>query len=123
MKDYIKNELVCLRAMEPIGSDRYEELSTAIQWLEENTIKKPNETKKATKHNYAHTTIQWKDDGKEEEVTFKLSPYNEFADKDIDEQIFFYCDSEEDYKELVHNGYDNGQDFFIVGSTLYTEEL
>lgn len=84
---------------------------------------KPVSIKDNTKHNFAHTTIRWKDDGKEEEVTFKLSPYNEFADKAIDGQIFFYCDSEEDYKELVHNGYNNGQDFFIVGSTLYTEEL
>lgn len=84
---------------------------------------KPASIKDNSKHKFAHTTIRWKEDGKEEEVTFKLSPYNEFADKAIDEQIFFYCDSEEDYKELVHNGYDNGQDFFIVGSTLYTEEL
>lgn len=123
MKDYIQNELVCLRAMEPIGSDRYEELSKAIQWLEENTIKQPSETKKATKHNFAHTTIQWKEDGKEEDVTFKLSPYNEVADKNIDEQIFFYCENEEEYKELVHDGYDNGQDFVIVGCTMFTEEL
>ena len=84
---------------------------------------KPASIKDDTKHNFAHTTIRWKDDGKEEEVTFKLSPYDEVADKDIDEDIFFYCDNEEDYKELVHNGYDNGEDFYIVGSTLYTEEL
>ena len=121
MKNYIQNELVCLRATEPIGSDRYEELSKAIQWLEENTINKPSETKKEAGHKYAHTTIRWKDNGKEQNVTFKLSPYNEFADKNIDEHIFFYCDNEEDYKSLM--GYDNGQDFEIVGSTLYTEEL
>lgn len=123
MKDYIQNELVCLCAMEPIGSDRYEELSKAIQWIDENTIKQPAETKKETKHNYAHTTIQWKDNGEEEDVTFKLSPYNEFADKNIDEQIFFYCENEEEYKELVHDGYDNGQDFVIVGCTMFSEEL
>jgi len=34
MKNYIKNELACLRAMEPIGSDRYEELTKAIQWVD-----------------------------------------------------------------------------------------
>jgi len=50
MKNYIQNELVCLRATEPIGSDRYEELSKAIQWLEENTINKPSETKKEAGH-------------------------------------------------------------------------
>lgn len=123
MKNFILNELACLRAVEPIGSDRYEELSKAINWVNEVSVASKGEKNEPSQHKFAHTTIRWKDDGKEEEVTFKLSPYNEFADKDIDEQIFFYCDSEEDYKELVHNGYDNGQDFFIVGSTLYTEEL
>ena len=118
MKDYIKNELVCLRAMEPIGSDRYEELSTAIQWLEENTIKKPNETKKATKHNYAHTTIQWKDDGKEEEVIISLN--GTFNEKH-DDEIFFYCNNEEELEKLKE--YDNGEDFFINGCILFTEEL
>ena len=39
MKNFIQNELVCLRALEPIGCDRYEELSKAIQWLDENTLK------------------------------------------------------------------------------------
>lgn len=82
---------------------------------------KPASIKDNTKRNFAHVTIRWKDNGKEQDVTFKLSPYNEFADKNIDEHIFFYCDNEEDYKSLM--GYDNGQDFEIVGSTLYTEEL
>ena len=123
MKDFIKNELICLRALEPIGSDRYNELSEALQWIEENTIKESRKEEEKTKHNFAFTTIRWKEDGKEEDVTFKLSPYNEFADKNIDEQIFFYCENEEEYKELVHDGYDNGQDFVIVGCTIFSDEL
>lgn len=84
---------------------------------------KPASIKDNTRRNFAHTTIRWKEDGKEENVTFKLSPYNEFADKNIDEQIFFYCENEEEYKELVHDGYDNGQDFVIIGCTMFSEEL
>jgi hypothetical protein len=118
MKDYIQNELVCLRAMEPIGSDRYEELSKAIQWLEENTIKQPAETKKATKHNYAHTTIQWKDDGREEEAIISL---NGMFNEKHDDEILFYCENEEELEKLKE--YDNGEDFFINGCILFTEEL
>lgn len=86
-----------------------------------NETRKPAEIKDNTKHNFAHTTIQWKEDGKEEEVTFKLSPYNEVADKNIDEQIFFYCESEEEFENLKH--YENGEDFVVVGCTLFTETL
>jgi hypothetical protein len=118
MKDYIKNELVCLRAMEPIGSDRYNELSTAIQWLEENTIKQPAETKKATKHNYAHTTIQWKDDGREDEAIIAIGQL--FFEK-YDEAILFYCESEEEFEHLKE--FDNGEDFVVVGCTMFTETL
>ena len=39
MKNYIQNELACLRALEPVGSDRYNELSKAIQWVEEHADK------------------------------------------------------------------------------------
>lgn len=118
MKDYIKNELVCLRAMEPIGSDRYNELSKAIQWIDENTIKQPTETKKVTKHNYAHTTIQWKDDGREEEAIISL---NGMFNEKHDDEIFFYCENEEELEKLKE--YDNGEDFFINGCILFTEEL
>lgn len=118
MKDYIKNELVCLRAMEPIGSDRYNELSNAIQWIDENTIKQPAETKKATKHNYAHTTIQWKDDGMEEEAIISL---NGMFNEKHDDEILFYCENEEELEKLKE--YDNGEDFFINGCILFTEEL
>ena len=82
---------------------------------------KPASIKDNTKHNFAHTTIRWKEDGKEEDVTIKLSPYNEFADKAIDEQIFFYCDNEEEFEKLKE--YDNGEDFFINGCVLFSEEL
>lgn len=118
MKDYIKNELVCLRAMEPIGSDRYEELSKAIQWIDENTIKQPAETKKATKHNYAYTTIQWKDDGREEDAIISL---NGMFNEKHDDEILFYCENEEELEKLKE--YDNGEDFFINGCILFTEEL
>lgn len=118
MKDYIKNELVCLRATEPIGSDRYEELSKAIQWLEENTINKPSETKKEAGHKYAHTTIKWKDDEREEEAIIAVDcPYIE----KYDDAILFYCESEEEFEHLKE--YNNGEDFVVVGCTFFSETL
>jgi len=121
MKDYIKNELVCLRAMEPIGSDRYEELTKAIQWVDSQNESIEKETKCETKHNFAHTTIQWKDDYSEEEVVILLKPYNEEIHGKVDERIFFYCESEEDFERL--KDYENGEDFFVIGCTLFTETL
>lgn len=121
MKDYIKNELVCLRALEPIGSDRYEELTKAIQWVDSQKDGGEKETKCETKHNYAHTTIQWKDDYSEEEVVISLKPYNERIKDKLDYGIFFYCESEEDFERLKH--YENGEDFIVIGCTLFTETL
>lgn len=117
MKNFILNELAYLRAVEPIGSERYNELSNAIQWLEENTLT-PKEKKNTKKHNYAYTTIRWKDDGKEEDVIISL---NGMFNEKHDDEIFFYCDNEEELEELKK--YDNGQDFFINGCILFTEEL
>ena len=117
MKDYIQNELVCLRAMEPIGSDRYEELSTAIQWLEENTLT-PKEKKNTKKHNYAHTTIRWKDDGREEEAIISL---NGMFNEKHDDEILFYCENEAEFEKLKE--YENGEDFVVIGCTMFTEEL
>lgn len=34
IKNFINNELICLRAINEKGSDRYEELTNAIAWLE-----------------------------------------------------------------------------------------
>ena len=34
IRNFISNELACLRATEGKGSDRYEELTNAIAWLE-----------------------------------------------------------------------------------------
>lgn len=118
MKDYIKNELVCLRAMEPVGSDRYNELSKAIQWIEENTIKKADERKKEKKHNYAHTTIRWKDDGREEEAIISM---NGMFNEKHDDEILFYCENEEEFEKLKE--YENGEDFVVIGCTMFTEEL
>ena len=115
MENFIKNELVCLRASEPVGSDRYNELSKAIQWVTEHT-----DQKKAPKitegHNYAITTIQWKEDRKEEEVVFGLRGYDEKNDN----QIFFYS-SEDEFEELKH--FENGQDFVVVGCTVFCDRL
>lgn len=116
MEDFIKNELVCLRATEPLGSDRYNELSKAINWVDGHRSKaaKPMEAKK---HNYARTTIEWKENGEFEEVIFGLCGY----DCEHDMQIFFNCESEEEFEKLKH--YDNGEDFVVVGCTMYMDSL
>lgn len=117
MEDFIKNELVCLRATEPLGSDRYNELSEAINWVEGHRSKTANPMEEK-KNNYAHTTIEWKDDDSEEEVIIAVGcPYIE----KYDEQIFFYCENEEEFENLKH--YDNGEDFVVVGCTMYTDSL
>lgn len=121
MKDYIKNELVCLRAMEPIGSDRYEELTKAIQWVDSQKDDKKEEQSAPKKGNYAHTIIMWKDDCIKEEVVISLNPYDEKINDKVDEGIFFYCENEEDFERLKH--YENGEDFIVVGCTLFTETL
>lgn len=83
-----------------------------------NETRKPASIKDTTKHNYAHTTIRWKDDGSEEEAIISLcSMFNEKHD----EEIMFYCDSEEDFEHLKE--FDNGQDFVVVGCTMFTETL
>lgn len=121
MKDYIKNELVCLRAMEPIGSDRYEELTKAIQWVDSQKDSEKEEQSAPKKGNYAHTIIMWKDDCSKEEVVISLNPYNEKINDKVDEGIFFYCENEEDYERLQH--YDNGEDFVVIGCTLFKDTL
>ena len=118
MKDYIKNELVCLRAMEPIGSDRYEELTKAIQWVDSQKESGEKETKCEIEGKYAHTTIMWKDDEREEEAIIAVDcPYIE----KIDDEILFYCESEEEFERLKH--YENGEDFVVVGCTMFTETI
>ena len=118
MKNFIQNELVCLRASEPIGSDRYEELSKAIQWLEEHTTKEKNNKPKEQKGKYAHTTIRWKDDGVEEEAIIAIGIG---YDKKHDYDIVFYCENDYEYDLLKE--YNNGEDFVIIGCTLFTETL
>jgi hypothetical protein len=82
---------------------------------------KPVSIKDNTKHNYAHTIIMWKDDCSKEEVVISLKPYNERINDKVDEGIFFYCENEEDYERLQH--YDNGEDFVVIGCTLFTDTL
>lgn len=118
MKDFIKNELVCLRSLEPIGCDRYEELSKAIQWLDENTLKKEEKKEEAIMPKYAHTTIRWKDDNSEEEAIIAIGC--DYIEK-YDEQILFYCESQEEFENLKH--YENGEDFYVDGCTMFTETL
>lgn len=118
MKNYIKNELACLRAMEPIGCDRYEELTKAIQWVDSQNESTEKETKRETKGKYAITTIMWKCDKKEEEAIIAIGcPY----DEKIDYAILFYCESEEEFERL--KDYENGEDFVVIGCTLFTETL
>lgn len=83
-----------------------------------NETRKPAEIKDNTKHNYAHTIIRWKDDDSEEETIIAIG--QPFIEK-YDEQILFYCDNEEEFENLKH--YENGQDFVVVGCTMFTETL
>lgn len=117
MKNYIQNELACLRSKEPLGSDRYNELSEAIQWVEEHADK---EQKDSTESNgkYAHTTIRWKEDEQEEDAIIAVDcPFIE----EIDEYILFYCESMDEFEHLKE--YDNGEDFYVAGCTMFTETL
>ena len=43
IRNFISNELACLRATEGKGSDRYEELTNAIAWLEKQGEQKPTD--------------------------------------------------------------------------------
>lgn len=43
IRNFITNELACLRATDEKGSDRYEDLTNAITWLEEQDIEKPKQ--------------------------------------------------------------------------------
>ena len=45
MKNFICNELACLRATDEKGSDRYNELTEAIAWIEKQGAQKPVEPK------------------------------------------------------------------------------
>ena len=117
MKNYIQNELVCLRALEPVGSDRYEKLSKAIQWVEEHAGKE-QKASATSNGKYAHTTIRWKDDGCEEDAIIAVDcPFIE----EIDEDILFYCDGMDEFEHLKE--YDNGEDFYVAGCTVFTEKL
>lgn len=118
MKDFIKNELICLRAAEPVGSDRYNELSDAVQWIEEHTVKEQNASNTESSGKYAHTRIQWKDGNSEQDVIIAVGCKN---DDRTDDQIFFYCNNMDDFERLKH--YDNGEDFVIIGCTMFTDTL
>jgi hypothetical protein len=91
---------------------------------------KPASIKDDTKHNYAHTRIRWKDstcnDGDEYDVIFKLNSKRDFLGTfevdPKDDQIFFYCESEEEFKRIA-KGYDNGEEFEVIGCIYYTETI
>lgn len=122
MKDYIKNELACLRAMEPIGGVRYKELTKAIKWVDCQKESGNEEPKtEPQKGEYAHTIIMWKDDCKKEKVVISLRPYDSEIHGKVDDGIFYYCENEEEYQKLCD--WDNGEDFVVVGCTLFTKTL
>ena len=118
MKNYILNELACIRATEPIGSDRYNELSKAIRWIYEQTPQSKEKESESQVSKYAHTKIRWNDDGSEEDAIIAI---NCLYDEKHDEEIVFYCENEEDFERLKE--YNNGEDFVVVGCTLFTENL
>jgi hypothetical protein len=122
MKNYILNELACIRATEPIGSDRYNELSKAIRWMYEQTPQSKEKEKEQESESqvskYAHTKIKWNEDGREEDAIIAINClYNE----KYDDEIVFYCEDEEDFERLKE--YNNGEDFVVVGCTLFTEDI
>lgn len=117
MKNFIKDTLINLRAMEPVGSEWYNKLSDAIQWIEEHTTEEKVE-KKAEKSGYAHTTIRWKEDGIEEEAIIAVG--QPFIAKH-DDAILFYCENDAEFEHL--KDHDNGEDFVVVGCTLFTKTL
>lgn len=115
-KNYILNELSRLRISEPLGSDRYNELSKCMQWIR-GINDKEEAKKKENDGGYAHTTIKWKDDEREEEAIIAVNcPYIE----KYDEEILFYCDKD-GFEKLKE--YENGEDFVVVGAVLFTEDL
>ena len=123
------NELICLRASEPVGSDRYNKLSDAIQWVNKQELDDKSKIEQV-KRNYAHTRIRWKDcscnSGEEYDVVFKLNSKRNFLGNfeldPKDDEIFFYCESEEEFNRIA-SGYDNGEDFEVIGCILYTESI
>lgn len=58
---------------------------------------------------YADCVIRWRDDLETEEVRIALAMD---SDTEMDEEIFFYCDSINDLKSLADNG---KGDFTIIG--------
>lgn len=88
------------------------------------------EAKYATKRNYAHTRIRWKEHtcnaDEEYDVIFKLNSKRDFLGKfevdAKDNEIFFYCENEEEFKRIA-NGYDNGEEFEVIGCIYYTETI
>lgn len=53
--------------------------------------------------------IQYKDDGEPE--TVNIAMYGD--DGESDDDIFFYCDSVNDFRALLKD--DNGEDFVVIG--------
>lgn len=121
MENFIKNELMCLRASEPLGSDRYNELTKAINWVTEHGYKDSPKVQQVDNDKFAVTTIEWKDTLERENVTIALFNYDEERDANIDDKVFFYCGSKEGYERLKH--FENGEDFIVVGCTIFTESL
>jgi hypothetical protein len=53
--------------------------------------------------------IRWVDDRSESDVTIKIGEY----DKEFDDFIFFYCDSESDFESLME-GHQGVEEFEII---------
>lgn len=121
MEEYIKHELVLLRASEPVGSDRYNELSNAIQWVSEHGDKQSPKHEPVDNDKFAFTTIEWKDSREKENVVIALFDNEEEAISYNDDDIFFYCSDKSEFERLKH--FDNGEDFIVVGCTLFSETL
>lgn len=121
MEEYIKHELVLLRASEPVGSDRYNELSNAIQWVSEHGDKQSPKHEPIDNDKFAITTIEWKDTRERENVVIALFDNEEEALSYNDDDIFFYCSDKSEFERLKH--FDNGEDFVVVGCTIFSETL
>ena len=112
MKNFIQNELVNLRALEPVGSDRYNQISDAIRWVEDHASKEEKIIEKP-KYKYALTTIKWKADEQQESALISLHGY--------DKNCMFCCNNEDEFEHL--KDYNNETDFVVVGCTLFKESI
>lgn len=56
--------------------------------------------------------VRFKDDGDELDVIIALHGYDEERDRDIDDRVFYYCDSLNDFRALLDE--ETSDDFTVI---------